>query len=98
MIRICGQKSLGGVGEKVMNEVSGRGHYGKRLMRALFSHNFSSRFGRMRFLGPGEKIFSRVFHPQYFPSFAKQWKTLFSTPFFSLCFPSSLNSPQPNTV
>ena len=71
MIRICGQKSLGGVGEKVMNEVSGRGHYGKRLMRALFSHNFSSRFGRMRFLGPGEKIFSRVFHPQYFSPFAK---------------------------
>ena len=69
VIRICGQKSSGGVGEKVMNEGSGRGHYGKRQLRALFSNSFSSRFGRMKFVDSGKKIFSRVFYPQYFPPF-----------------------------
>ena len=58
MIRICEKKSSCEVGEKVMNEVSEREHYGKRLMRALFFHNFSSEFGRMRFTGREEKIFS----------------------------------------
>ena len=49
-------------------------------------------------MGPGEKIFSRVFHPRCFHSFAKQWKILFFTYFSFLCFPSSIKSPQPNTV
>ena len=49
-------------------------------------------------MSPGEKIFSRVFHSPYFPLFPKQWKTLFSTQFSALCFPSPLKSPQPNTV
>ena len=66
----------------------------KSVVKALFSLAFSSRFGRMKIVGSGEKTFSRVFLPPHFPSFAKQWKTLFST----LCFPSSLFSPQPNTV
>ena len=57
-------KVTGGVGEKVMNEGSRRRHYGKRQLRALFPHTFSSQFERKKFVGLGEKIFSRVFHPQ----------------------------------
>ena len=49
-------------------------------------------------MGPGEKILSRVFLSSYFLQFAKQWKTLFSSVFSFLYFPSPLNSPQPNTV
>ena len=72
--------------EKVMNEVSGRGHYGKRQLRALFSHSFSSQFGRMKFVGPGENFFlgfsssifsslcqiveNTIFHPIFLPMFS----------------------------
>ena len=49
-------------------------------------------------MGPGEKFFSRVFHPLYFPPYAKQWKTHFSTPFSLLYFPPLLKSIQPNTL
>ena len=89
------------VGEKVIRSwmrVGRKGHLCKNAISPLFSQQFSSRFGKMRLMGPGEKIFSRIFLPQCFPSFAKQWKILFFTLFSSLSFPSSLKSPQPNTV
>ena len=63
-----------------------RGHLCKSTVRALFSPAFSSRFGRMKIVGLGEKNFSRVFLPPHFPSFAKLWKTLFSTLFSSSVF------------
>ena len=47
------------------------GYFHKSAVRALFSLAFSSRFGRMNFVDSGEKIFSRVFLPPYFPYFAK---------------------------
>ena len=55
---------------------------------SVFHSAFSSRFGETKFVGSGEKIFSRVFHSPYFPLFPKQWKTMFSTQFSPLCFPS----------
>ena len=56
----------------------------------VFSPQFSSRFGRKKIGGPGRKIFSWLFHPPFFPSLPKQWKTLFFTPFSTHCFSSSL--------
>ena len=47
------------------------GHLCKNAISPLFSPQFSSRFRRMRFVGSGVKIFSLVFHPQCFHSFAK---------------------------
>ena len=55
---------------------------------SVFHAAFSSRFGETKFVGPEEKIFSRIFHSPYFPLFPKQWKTMFSTQFSPLCFPS----------
>ena len=73
-----------------VRRVGGRGHLCNFTVRAVFSPQFSSRFGRKKIGGPGRKIFSRVFHPLFFPSFPKQWKILFSTQFSTHCFPSSL--------
>ena len=43
--------------------IDSRGHLCKNAISPLFSPQFSSRFGRMRFVGLREKIFSWVFHP-----------------------------------
>ena len=80
-----------------MKRVSG-GHSSKTTFNPVFFPWFSSRFGRKNLVGPGEKFFSRVFHPLYFPPYAKQWKTHFSTPFSLLYFPPLLKSIQPNTL
>ena len=48
------------------------GYFRKSAMRAIFSLAFSSQFGRTNFVNLGEKIFSWVLLPPYFPSFAKQ--------------------------
>ena len=80
-----------------MKRVSG-GHSSKTTFSPVFFPWFSSRFGRKKLVGPGEKFFSRVFHPLYFPPYAKQWKTHFSTPFSLLYFPPLLKSIQPNTL
>ena len=48
---------------------SRKGYFRKSAVRALFSLAFSSWFGRMNFVGPGEKIFSRVFLHPYFPPY-----------------------------
>ena len=69
-----------------------------KCRESIFSSGFSSRFGRKKFVGPGEKIFSRVFHSLYFLLIPKQRKIQFSTPFSFLHFPSFLNSTQPNTM
>ena len=80
-----------------MKRVSG-GHSSKTTFSPVFFPWFSSQFGRKKFVGPGDKFFSRVFHPLYFPLYAKQWKTHFSTPFFLIYFPPFLKSIQPNTL
>ena len=80
-----------------MKRVNGR-HSSKTTFSPVFFPWFSSRFGRKKLLGPGEKFFFRVFHPLYFPPYAKQWKTHFSTPFSLLYFPPLLKFIQPNTL
>ena len=74
-----------------------RGHYGKSAKRAFSLQAFPPDLGgknlwaRERKFSPGFSflsIYSRL------PNSGKQFSTLFS----SLCFPSFLNSPQPNIV
>ena len=69
-----------------VRRVGGRGHLCNFTLRAAFSPQFSSRFGRKKIGGSRRKIFSRIFHHLCFPLLPKQWKTSFSTH----CFPSSL--------
>ena len=52
-----------------VKRVGERGHLCKNAISPLFSPQFSSRFGRKKIVGPGEKIFSRVFFPQCFPPY-----------------------------
>ena len=73
-----------------VRRVGGRGHLCNFTLRAAFSPQFSSRFGRKKIVGSGRKIFFRIFHPLCFPLLPKQWKTLFSTPISTYYFPSFL--------
>ena len=73
-----------------VRRVDGREHLCNFTLRATFSPQFSSRFGRKKIGGSGRKIFSRIFHPLCFPLLPKQWKTLFFTQFSTHRFPSSL--------
>ena len=95
--RLFGQKFQRGRWKSWMRWVSG-GHFSKSMFSPLFFPWFSSRFGRKKLVGPGEKFFSRVFHPLHFPPYTKQWKTHFSTPFSLIYFPPLLKSAQPNTL
>ena len=97
---VCGQKSSGGVGERVIRswmKVGGRGYLCKSVVTTLFSPAFPPNLEGKKNVGSGEKTFSQVFYPSHFPSLTKQWKTAFSTLFSFLYFLSSLFSPQPNT-
>ena len=94
--RLFGQSLQRGRWKSWMKRVSG-GHSSKTTFSPVFFPWFSSRFGRKNLVGPGEKFFSRVLHPLYFPPYAKQWKTHFSTPFSLLYFLLLLKSIQPNT-
>ena len=55
-----------------------------KLPQAVLPHCFSSQFGRKKFCGSREKIFSLVFHSSHFPLIAKQWKTQVFPPIFSI--------------